>query len=684
MAVVRIVLFLLAVTGTAVISPLHAQSTDNLPSQSLSNIFSRTIENSLQGWMREIMHFGGASGRIGSISTRSGDRALVVDAVSVRVPGLDLSIEIGEAILESPRLRDDDFVAQANRMVLSDVTIKQGQMEFVAETFVAEQAALPRLDIPRLGNQDSGVEKFERQRQFLAQILSFEGRLVTIPTLTVRTYSSKKETELLGESIYRQNVVNEMKGRRIARWNISSTLSLSPPLEPILRESFQKTEFRELNLDAVTTLLDPATNWNRPQVLLGGLSVRDYSVEIGGLTFTVDETEALNLTLETLDQETKSNLITVAQNPKGIDAVPKADVPPFLLNLASAIDIEKLDVTQVRTHALGIDTFSIGSMGLSQASLGGFSEVDVQDFQASLTDLGAVHINRANIRDAEFPDKDLLREKLDGGEVATADLMPTFTSVFLDGFDASVPELALQTGIESLVLQTRTDASKTPNGVEMTLRKLRFPTALIPEGSGLIARLTNIVRAMDTDTVVLDQSLMLEYDSAQNKLDLKSLDIDIENFGRLQIAAQINDISTSPFADPATASRTIRKGKLMGSHIEFSNDGVVEAGFEAQAAKLNTKGDVLRGQVGATLPFLVAVLQNQRFQKELVTALQAFLPNPDSLVMELKPDDGGVSIADIDRQLRGDPRKLLALLGVTIQNKPDSPPSDTDAEQLPN
>ncbi len=683
MAVVRIVLFLLAVTGTAVISPLHAQSTGNLPEQSLSNIFSRTIENSLQGWMREIMHFGGATGRIGNISTRSSDRALVVDGVSVKVSGLDLSIEIGKVILESPRLRDDDFVAQADRMLLSDVTIKQGQMEFVAESLVAEQAALPRLDIPRLGNQDSGVEKFERQRQFLAQILSFEGRLVTIPTLSVRTYSSKKETELLGESIYRQNVINEMKGRRIARWNISSTLSLSPPLEPILRESFQRTEFRELNLDAITTLLDPTTTWHRPQVLLGGLSVRDYSVEIGGLTFTIDEIEALKLTLEALDQETKSVLITVAQNPKGIDAVPKADVPPFLLNLASAIDIEKLDVKQVRTHALGIDTFSIGSMGLSQASLGGFSEVDVQDFQASLTDLGAVNINRANIRDAEFPDKDLLREKLNGGEVATVDLMPTFTSVFLDGFDASVPELALQTGIESLVLQTKADTSKTPNGVEMTLRKLRFPTALIPEGSGLIARLTNIVRAMDTDTVVLDQSLILEYSSAQQMLDLKSLDIDIENFGRLQIAAQINDISTSPFANPATASRTIRDGKLMESHIEFSNYGVVEAGFDAQAAKLNTKGNVLRGQVGATLPFLVAVLQNQRFQKELVTALQAFLPNPDSLVVKLTPGDGGVSIADIERQLRGDPRKLLALLGVTIQNKPDSAASDADAEQLP-
>lgn len=684
MAVVRSILVLLAVVGTVLLSPVHAQENGSQPSQSLSNIFSRTIENSLQGWMREIMHFGGATGRIGSISTRSGDRALVVDGVSVKVPGLDLSIEIGKAVLEGPRLRDDDFVAQAARMVLSDITIRQGQMEFAAPSFIAEDATLPRLNISRLGNQDSGVEKFERQRQFLTQILSFEGRVVTIPTLSVRTYSTKKETELLGESIYRQNVIDDFRGRQIARWRISSTLSLSPPLEPILRESFQQTEFRDLNLDSITTLLDPTTTWDRPQILLGGLSVRDYMVEIGGLTFAIDEIEALNLTLEALDQETKSNLITVAQSPKGIDAVPSEDVPPFLLNMASAIDIEKLDVKKVQTRALGIDTFNIGSMGLSEASLGGFSEVDVQDFQASLTDLGAIHINRANIRDAEFPDKDLLREKLNGGDVATAELMPTFTSVFLDGLDASVPELALETGIESLVLQTTTGASGTPDGVEMTLSKLRFPTSLIPEGKGLIARLTNIIRAMDTDTVVLDQSLLVEYNSPQQMLDLKTLDIDIENFGRLQITGQIDDITPSPFANPSTASRTVRGGKLVQSQIEFSNYGVVEAGFDAQAAKLNTRGDVLRGQVGATLPFLVAVLQNQRFQKELVTALQAFLPDPDGLVVKLKPDDGGVSIADIERQLRGDPRKLLALLGITIQNKPDSPAPETDAEQLPN
>jgi len=186
---------------------------------------------------------------------------------------------------------------------------------------------------------------------------------------------------------------------------------------------------------------------------------------------------------------------------------------------------------------------------------------------------------------------------------------------------------------------------------------------------------------METETLELNQSLSVQYDSSQQVLTLEELDIDIQDLGRLQVAARIEDVATSPFTSPTQASTSIRSGKLMGSQITFSNSGVVEAGFDAQAAKLNTKGDVLRGQVGATLPFLVAVLQNQRFQKELVTALQAFLPNPDALIVELKPE-AGVAIADIERQLRGDPRKLLALLGITIQNKPDSP--QEGSEPLPN
>ena len=682
MTVVRIVLLVLAATFAAGIAPLHAQNSGNLPSQSLGSVFSRTIYHSLENWVWEIMRFGNATASIGYISTRSGDGALMIDGMSLNVPGLDLSVETGRVVLERPRLSDGDFVALASNMTLNDVTIKQGQMEFVAETLVVEKAALPRLDIARLGATDSGVGKFERQRQFLAQLLGVQAGTVTIPKLTVRTYSTKKDTELLGESIYRNNVLSDVRDRRIGQWQISSTLSLSPPLEPILSESFQDTVFTNLNMDAITSLLDPSTQWNSREVILGGLSVRDYAVSIGGLTLTIDAVKAANLALEPLDQTTKEHLITVAKSPNGIDAVPNAEVAPFLLNLVSAFDIENLELKQLQTQALGIDYFTIGSMGLSDASLGGFTEADVQDFRASLTDLGALHVHRATIKNVDFPDKDFLREKIDGGEVSTADLIPTLSSVFVDGFDANLPELALNAGIQSLDLQTRTDASGTPNAVEVTLEKLRIPTALIPEGTGLLARLTGILRTMDADTLELNQSLTLQYDASQQTLTLEQLDIDIQDLGQLQMAARIEDVTTSPFADPAKASSTLRKGKLMDAQITFNNHGVVEAGFDAQAEKLSTKGDVLRGQVGATLPFLVAVLQNQRFQKELVAALQAFLPDPDGLIVELKPDAAGVAIADIERQLRGDPRKLLALLGVTIQNKPDS--SRDSSEQTPN
>ncbi|MEH6726738.1 MAG: hypothetical protein V7703_11320, partial [Hyphomicrobiales bacterium] len=192
MTVIRIVLLVLAATWAG-IAPLHAQNSGNLPSQSLGSIFSRTIDNSLQIWVREITRFGNATGSVGTISTRPGDSALVIDGLSLKVPGLDLSVVIGNAILENPRLSDGDFVTQANRMTLNKVAFKQGQMEFVAETLVVEKAALPRLDIARLGATGSGVDKFERQRQFMTQLLGVQAATVTIPKLSVRTYSTRKD-----------------------------------------------------------------------------------------------------------------------------------------------------------------------------------------------------------------------------------------------------------------------------------------------------------------------------------------------------------------------------------------------------------------------------------------------------------------------------------------------------------
>lgn len=688
MTVVRIVLLVLATTCAGGALPLHAQNSDNQQSQSLSSIFSRTIDNSLQSWVREITQFGGAAGSVGNISTRAGDSALLIDGLSLEVPGLEMSVEIGKAVLESPRLREGNFVAQAVRVTLNEISIRKGQMEFASDLVVLEQAVLPRLDIARLGATNGGTEKFERQRQFLAQLLSAQVESALIPRLSVRTYSSKKEDVLLGESVYSENTISDVKDRRIGTWQIASTLSLSPPLEPIVKESFEDAVFTDLNVNAFTSLLDPTAQWKSQEVILGGLTVSNYAVSIGGLTLTIDAMQVANLALEPLDKEITNNLITIAKSPNGIDAVPKANVPPFLLNLASALDVETLKLEQLRTNALGIDYFTIGSMKLSQASLGGFAEADLQNFRTRLTDLGALHINRATVTNAEFPDKDILRAKLNGDAVPTADLVPTFTSVFLDGFDATVPGFLQEAGIQSLDLQTKTDASGAPDGLTLALDKLRVPTSLIPEGKGIFAQLTGILRTMDTDIIELNQSLILQYDAPTRSLTLEELDVDIHKFGRVQIAAQIDDIARSPFANPALASGTIRNGKLMSSQIAFSNYGVVEAGFDAQAEKLNTKGDVLRSQVGATLPFLVAVLQNQRFQKELVAALQAFLPDPVGLIVELKPENG-VAIADIERQLRGDPRKLLALLGVTIQNKPNSPEpdngtSDDVSGQLPN
>lgn len=681
MIVLRIVLVVIAATLAAGTLPLRAQTLDDVTSQSFDSIFSRTIDNALQSWVREITRFGGAKGNFGSISTRPGDSALLVNGLFLEVPGLELKIEIGKAILESPRLRDGEFVAQANKITLYEVSIQQGQLEFATDLMVLDQTALPRLDIARLGATSGGTDKFERQRQFLTQLLSVQAEMISIPRLAVRTYSSKKETVLLGESIYRQNVISDVKERQIGKWEIADTVSLSPPLEPIVRESFKDAVFTGLSVNAFTTLLDPALDWASKEEIVEGLTVRDYAVSIGGLTLSIDAMRLGNLTLEALDETTKENLITVAKSPNGIDAVPNADVPQFLLSVASAFDVGELELQGLSTEALGIDYFTIGSMRMSQASLGGFAEIDLQELRTSLTDLGALQINRATVKNADFPDKDILRAKLNGDAVSTAAMIPTFTSGFLDGFEANVPDLAMEAGIQSLDLKTKTNAQGAANGLAMTLKKLRIPKALIPEGKGLITRLTSILDTMDTETLELNQSLSVQYDSAQQALTLEELDIDIQDLGRLQVAARIEDVVTSPFTSPTQASASIRDGKLLGSQITFSNYGVVEAGFDAQAAKLNTKGDVLRGQVGATLPFLVAVLQNQRFQNELVAALQAFLPNPDGLIVELKPE-AGVAIADIEGQLRGDPRKLLALLGITIQNKPDSP--QEGSEPLPN
>nr|WP_306267107.1 hypothetical protein [Pararhizobium sp. IMCC3301] len=663
--------FLMIVCATVLAAspgPLRAQSLDDLLSQSLGGIFSRTIDNSLRQWLEQTTGLGAASGRIGDVTTRPSDSALLINGISLSAPGLELTVDIKTAVLERPRRRDGGYVVEADNITLDDVTIRQGRTEFAIDRMVLQKAALPRLSITRLSSNIDQLDKFERQRRFLAELFGLQAEQISIPTLSVRTYSSRKEMELISESIYRDNTIEGLKNRTIAQWRFASNRSLSPPVEPLISESFQGAKIDNLSIDAVLTLLDPQTGFETARTLIGQFSARNYAVSLAGLTVSIDAIRLADFAMDPLDAAVKETLIKVVGNPNGIDGIPSSGVPPFLLNMAAAFSLGNLELQGFRVEALGIDDFAWDSMKLSAASLKGFDDFELQGFRSGLTDVGRVDFTVASVKDVVFPDKQVLLAKLAGDPVPLAALVPKLAAASLSGFAANVPEMSLEGGIESLDLKMQTDTSGVPAGVVLSLQKLRVPTSLIPEGNALLARLTGTLNAMNIGIVELNQSLTLSYDAASQALELQDLDIDIRDLGRFQASARIADVATSPFADPAQAGSSIRQGKLVNSQLSFENYGVVEAGFDAQAKKLNTKGDVLRNQVGATLPFLVAVLQNPRFQKELVDALQAFLPDPQGLVVTLAPE-AGVAISEIERQLRSDPRKLLALLGVSIQNK---------------
>tara|TARA_R110001599_G_scaffold270972_3_gene471938 strand:+ start:2477 stop:4543 length:2067 start_codon:yes stop_codon:yes gene_type:complete len=677
----RFLIVLCATVLATSVGPLRAQSLDDLMAQSLGGIFARTIDNSLRQWLEQTTGLGAATGSIGSVTTRASDGALLIDGLSLSAPGLELTVDIKSAVLEKPRRRDGGYVVEADNVTLDDVTIRQGRTEFAMDRILLQKAALPRLSITRLSSNIDQLDKFERQRRFLAELFALQAGQISIPTLFVRTYSSKNTAELISESVYRDNAMEGLANRTIAQWRFASIRSLSPPVEPLLRESFQGAKIDNLGIDAVLTLLDPQTDFASARTLLGQFSARNYAVSLAGLTVSIDAIRLADFTINPLDAAVKETLIRVVSGQNGIDGIPNAEVPPFLLNMAAAFSLGNLELQGLRVEALGIDDFTLDTMKLSESSLKGFDGFELRGFRAGLTDVGRVDFTEASLKSVMFPDTQVLLNKLAGEPVPLAALVPKLAAASLSGFAADVPEMSLEGGVESLNLTMQTDTSGKPSGVALSLQKLRVPTSLIPEGNALLARLTGTLNAMNIRIVELNQSLTLTYDAAAQALELQDLDIDIRDLGRFQANARIADVATSPFADPAEAASSIRQGKLVNSRLTFENYGVVEAGFDAQAKKLNTKGDVLRNQVSATLPFLVAVLQNPRFQKELVAALQAFLPDPQSLVVTLAPE-AGVALSEVERQLRSDPRKLLSLLGVSIQNKTSAPAKE--AESLPN
>lgn len=652
-------------------APIQQASPPQAPARNLK------LDGKFLLWLSNIDAVAGASARAGTVRLRSISDQLQISNLVINDPAFDLDIEIGSATLSNASEPFGSYVVGADKIVLDDVRIRLGETELQTDSMVLTSVFLPGARLSGNGTGQTAQTSFERKRALVSEFVRLVAGSVSVPSLRVQIFSDKDETEILAESIYRGSEISGLKGGKIGSLALKSSETLSPPLEPLIEERFGQVQLSNFNFETVMKLFDGQKTQQVDDTFFSAFSLEDYSLSIGGLELNIDTVQMADVTIADIAGPDEDKLIQIIESKKDLDAISSKELPAFALELISLPTFGALSVKGLKVDALGIQALGFDSLNFNDLSLSGIAVAQLSGFKAVLEEIGAVHLKSAGLSGLKLPKKETLVSVANGANTKSSDLLPILNSLSVSGLSAQMPELNLEGGLEDFSLAVTLDNSGVTTGLGLSVTDLKLPGSLIPRDGTLIGRLGGIMDTIGLDTLQLNQVLSMNFDAASRTLSVTEMKADIAKLGGVSVTANVENIATSPFANPATAASGIRKGKLRAAKVVFTNAGVVEAGFDAQAQKLGTKGDVLRSQVGATLPFLLGVLQNPPFQQQLAKALQAFLPNPESLTVELRPDTS-VAIADIERQLRGDPRKLIDMLGTSIVNTSSTPPVDTE------
>ncbi|MEP4433057.1 MAG: hypothetical protein ABJ349_12705, partial [Hyphomicrobiales bacterium] len=248
-------------TGSISPGPLTIEeetSTSEAPVQQVSPppVENLKLDDKFLSWLSDLDAISGVSARADIVNLRNISNQLYVSNLVIDDPAFDLNVDIGSATLSKASEPFGLYVVGADRIILEDVRIRFGETEFQTDDMVLTSALLPSLPLSSKSAAATTGTRFERKRALFTKFVRLVAGSVNIPSLSVRIYSDKKETQVLAESVYRDIQVSALKGGKIGSMALVGAETLSPPLEPLVEESFGKAELSNFNFQTVLKLFD--------------------------------------------------------------------------------------------------------------------------------------------------------------------------------------------------------------------------------------------------------------------------------------------------------------------------------------------------------------------------------------------------------------------------------------------
>jgi hypothetical protein len=208
-----------------------------------------------------------------------------------------------------------------------------------------------------------------------------------------------------------------------------------------------------------------------------------------------------------------------------------------------------------------------------------------------------------------------------------------FSTMNIANMQISGGELPVPLDIASVGVALDLDDGGLPRDFSLTMNSIAIPPEFIANSDGDFQQL---VEGLGYDSFMVNFVVEGGYETAQDRLTLRSFTLDAAEVGKFTLATTISGVKASDLATDQSPD-ALANGKLESLTMRFDNAGVVERALDMQAKMMGASRDDIVAQLNGALPFMLNAINNPPFQEKVAKAAQAFLSNPQSLTITANP-----------------------------------------------
>lgn len=207
--------------------------------------------------------------------------------------------------------------------------------------------------------------------------------------------------------------------------------------------------------------------------------------------------------------------------------------------------------------------------------------------------------------------------------------------------------------VEAVTINLSDVVDYVPQKSDGEIRAVSIPGAYFEDGQPVS------LDALGYDNLVLDMAWNGGRDAQTKMLSVEEFTLSMRDGGSLAISGEIGNVPTSGSVDSEQAMEVLAGLSLQSLSLTYMDNSLASRILDSAAQMQGVDRDQYVNQLAAALPFFLAALRNPDFQTKVADAIGAFLKNPQSLKIELKPE-APVSGAEI-----------MGLVGTAPQALPD-------------